>query len=86
MSTVVKGKNGKKVVLLNPSEKRNKAFDELQNGIKLTNDSFIKTDAKGKPQKLTAVERAYRAGYVQAGTDSAKCFKSKHPRYKRKTF
>lgn len=86
MATPVKGKKGNIVMLLNPAEKRAKALAELQDGIKRTNDYHAKKDAKGRPQRLTKVERAYRAGYVQAGTDSAKCFKAKHPRYKRKTF
>lgn len=71
--------------LLNPSEKRTKAFDELINGICLTNDGHIKIDRLGKPRRLTKVQRAYRAGYIASQNDSASVFKSKHPRYKRKT-
>lgn len=85
MSVVVEGKRGKNVILLNPSEKRTKAFTELQDGIKRTNDYHTKVDKNGRPMILTPEERAYRAGYIASQNDSAKCFKAKHPRYKRKT-
>ena len=78
-------KRNKDVVLLNPTEKRNKAFAELQTGVRLTNTGEIKKDKSGKPLSLTNEGRAYRAGYIEAQNDSAGCFKRQHPRYKRKT-
>ena len=40
-------KNGKKVTLLNPSEKAGKYADELRNGIRYTNDGRYKADKDG---------------------------------------
>lgn len=77
-------KRGKDIVLLNPSEKRNKAFRELKDGIRLTNTGKVKNGNNGKPLRLTNEGRAYRAGYIKAQDDSAGCFKQKNPRYKRK--
>lgn len=86
MSVVYHGKKrNKDIVLLNPTEKRNKAFAELTGGVKLTNTLQVKKGKNGKPIPLTENGRAYRAGYIQAQNDSAGCFKQKHPRYKRKT-
>lgn len=77
-------KRNKDVVLLNPTEKRNKAFAELQGGVRLTNTLQEKKGKNGRPLELTAEGRAYRAGYIAAQNDSAGCFRKKHPRYKRK--
>ncbi len=85
MAVVVKDRRGQNVILLNPSEKGQKMFCELQNNVHLTNDGMIKTDSKGKPRKLSDTQKAYRSGYLQAQKDARKAFKSKHPNYKRKT-
>lgn len=68
-------KNGRERVLLNPQGKRNKAFAELQNGVKLTNDGKVKLKKNGQPMRLTDTEAAYRNGYIQAQNDSAKAYK-----------
>ena len=35
-------------------------------------------------KKLSKTDLAFRAGYLEARKDSAKAFKKKHPRYKKK--
>lgn len=64
-------------VLLNPSEKRDKFFTELKQGVKRTNDGKFKLTKDKKAMHLTKVERAYRSGYIQAQNDSAKCYNAK---------
>lgn len=73
------------IILLNPQEKRNKAFKELKTGVRITNAGAVKIGNNGKPLTLTKAGRAYRSGYIAAQNDSAKCFKKKHPRYVSKT-
>ncbi|MDE7263243.1 MAG: hypothetical protein K2N64_01100 [Anaeroplasmataceae bacterium] len=70
-------RKGKKICLLNPSEKARKYADELGNGVKQTNDGHLKMDKNGKPIRLTSTERAHRIGYLRARSDNAKAFKSK---------
>ena len=65
-------------VLLNPHEKRNKFFAELQKGVALTNTHNVKKSEKGRAKKLTKEQRAYRAGYIQAQNDAAACFNAKN--------
>lgn len=85
--TIKKGRNkGKTVTLLNPAEKRAKCFDELSAGVGLTNDPKhrqVKRNSKGKQKLLTNAQKAYRAGYIQAGTDSAKCYKANKRKYRK---
>ena len=68
-------KNGKKVTLLNPKEKRDKYFEEIRTGARLTNDGNAKLDKEGRATMLTKEQEAYRAGYLDAGTDSIKAHK-----------
>ena len=77
MATVVKTKKGKKITLLNPSEKGRKFADELRNGAKQTNDGFIKFGNDGKAIRLTDTEKSYRSGYLDAQKDSAKAYKAR---------
>lgn len=84
MAVVVRNRRGQDVILLNPSEKGTKMFDELQNDVHITNDGMIKTDKNGKPRRLSDTQKAYRSGYLQAQKDSRRAFKSKHPNYKSK--
>ena len=58
-------KTGKKIVLLNPSEKVLRYARQLKKG----------QDHAGKI--LSDTQRAYRSGYLDARTDSAKAFKAK---------
>ena len=85
MAVTVRSRRGKKVTLLNPSEKGTKYATELAYNVALTNDGEQKMDKKGSPKKLSKVQRAYRAGFLQAQKDSSKAFKHNHPNYKRKT-
>jgi len=77
MAVQFKNKNGKTVTLLNPAEKGEKFAKELRRGVKHTNSGSIKTDKNKKGIRLTAEQRAYRSGYLDARTDSAKAFKAK---------
>ena len=73
--TVVRDiKTGQQKVLLNPHGKYVKAQAELKQGVKFTNDGRTKVDGKGNAQKLSAKERAYRAGYVAAIIDQSRAF------------
>lgn len=77
MATII-SKGGKKITLLNPSEKGRKYADELRNGVRQRNDGLLKVDSVfGKPVRLTKAQRAYRAGYLDARNDNAKCFNAK---------
>lgn len=71
-------------VLLNPSERSRKYTIEMRHKRALTNDGHRKTK-DGKPVYLTKEQLAFRAGYLEHQKDSNRAFKSKHPRYKRKT-
>lgn len=77
MAVKVKSKTGKTVTLLNPSEKGKKYATELKTGVKQTNAGVKKKDEKGKPIKLNKQSKAYRAGYLDAQKDSAKCYKAR---------
>lgn len=73
-------------VLLNPAEKSRKYSVEMKSGKAYTNNATRKIDSKtGKQIVLTREQLAYRAGYLNACSDSQKAFKAKHPNYKRKT-
>lgn len=77
-------KNGS--VLLNPAEKGHKFSIELKHKKALTNMGKRKIDKKtGKQVRLTDTQLAFRAGYLAHQKDSSNAFRSKHPRYKRKT-
>ncbi len=78
MPKTIIGRNGKQVTLLNPSEKGAKYAKELKQGVKRTNSGSFKLDENKKAVHLTAAERAYRGGYLDAQKDSAKCWKAKH--------
>lgn len=64
MAFVIRRKNGKNVTLLNPQEKKEKAFNELKHDLHLTNDGEVKLDENGAGYGLTKNERAYRAGLI----------------------
>ena len=63
MAKVVKTKTGKKIILLNPNEKSKRYARQLKVG---------KVRETGK--KLSATDRAFRAGYLSAQHDSARAF------------
>lgn len=80
MAVKVRSRSGKTVTLLNPAEKGRKYAAELRAGIKCTNDHKIKRTKSGAAIGLDRVERSYRAGYLQARSDNAKCYNAKHKR------
>lgn len=63
MATVITTKRGKKVVLLNPSEKGKSYARQLKRG------------TKRDGTKLTRSQASFRMGYLQAREDSAKAFR-----------
>ena len=67
----VKLANG--IVLRNPDEKAKRYSRQLKSGV-----------VRETGERLTATDKAYRVGYLDARSDNAKAFKSKHPRYKSK--
>lgn len=67
-------KKGKKITLLNPSQKGKKFSKELKEGYAMSNSGKYRTDEDG-PLPLSNTQKAYRAGYLDARSDNAKCFK-----------
>ena len=84
MAVIVKNSKGNNVMLLNPSEKGLKYSLEIKHKKALTNNGKRKIGEDGRQVRLNDTQLAWRAGYLQAQKDSAKAFKSKHPRYKSK--
>lgn len=82
MAVVVKSKSGKNVTLLNPAEKGKKYAAELKAKVRCTNDHHIKRDKNGKKLGLSKAQRAYRAGYLTARSDSAKAYNSNRKKRK----
>lgn len=76
-ATVVHYDDGKKKTLLNPSQKSRKYAEEMKQGVKRTNSGQFKTDKNKKAIHLTAEQKAYRAGYLDRGKDSAAVYNSK---------
>ena len=66
MATLIKTKNGKKVVLLNPAERGKRYSRELSNGRKVD----------GTP--LTDTEAAFRMGVLNERKTQAKIYNKKH--------
>lgn len=71
-------KNGNRITLLNPSEKGAKYAAELKFDIAHTNNFEPKFDENGEAKCLTPGQRAYRAGYLSARSDSAKAWCKKN--------
>lgn len=66
MATLIKTKNGKKVVLLNPAERSKRYSRELAKGVKYN----------GEP--LTETEAAFRMGVLNERKTQAKVYNKKH--------
>lgn len=77
MAVCVKGRKGQCFILLNPAEKGRKYAAEMRAGIHATNSGKVKKK-NGKPKRLKDTEKAYRAGYLAARSDSAKCYNAKN--------
>ncbi len=79
MAILVYNRKGRPVTLLNPKEKNDKFASEMRNDIRLTNNAEV------KGYGLTAVQKAYRAGYRECFKDTAKAYYSKYKsQYSRK--
>lgn len=70
-------KDGTETTLLNPSGKATKYAFELGANARVTNAGVFKTDEDGNELSLTAEQRAYRSGYLDAQKDNAKAYKAK---------
>ena len=81
MASIVCTKSGKKITLLNPTEKAKKYSKELKQNVARTNEGKFKLKNK-KAVKLTKEQRAYRAGYLSARSDGAKVYNAKKKRRK----
>jgi hypothetical protein len=66
MATVITTKNGKRITLLNPSEKSERYAEQLRTGV-----------VQETEQRLTKNQKAFRAGYLTARSDNAKVYKFK---------
>ena len=79
--TRIVNEDGEVRTLLTPAGRGAKFAQELRDDRQYTNDGAVKKhlsgSKKGKETKLTAEQRAYRAGYLDSRKDSAKAFKSK---------
>ena len=78
--TVVNKRTGNVVTLLNPAQKSRKFAVELKHGKALTNRLVRKKNKNGTQKTLTGKAKAYRAGYLDARKDNAKCYKAKKKR------
>jgi hypothetical protein len=67
MATRVRTKSGKTFTLLTPAEKRRKHCKELKTGV----NAFT-------GEVLSPRQKAWRAGYNEAGTDSARAYNAKN--------
>lgn len=76
MAFKFKNDDGRDVTLLNPSERSKKFATELKEKKRYTNDGELKKDKDGKPLELTAVQRAYRSGYLNSRKDNAGAYNS----------
>ena len=82
MARVVMSKTGKKITLLNPSEKKEKYEIEKKYGYAKTNDMQTKRDKNGKGVALTQEQKIWRSGYISACIDNQKAFFSRKNRGK----
>ncbi len=71
MATVIRTKNNKKIVLLNPAEKSKRYARQLKTG---------KVSETGK--KLTVYQKGWRSGYISSRSDNAKAYKSNQKKRK----
>lgn len=66
--------DGTKTTLLTPAGKATKYAMELRDGKHYTNDFEVKKDKKDREKRLTDLERAYRAGYLDNQKDAHKAY------------
>ncbi len=81
VGTQIMNGDGEVRTLLTPAGKGAKYAQELREGKQITNDGipkkYLTGNKKGQVKKLTAKQKAYRAGYLDSRKDSAKAFTSK---------
>lgn len=70
--------DGKKIALLTPTGKGAKFSQEIRTGTRYTNYGVQKVNTNGNPVRLTKAQRAYRAGYLDHGKDSARAYNAKN--------
>ena len=66
MAVVLRTKNNKKITLLNPAEKSKRYARQMKAG-----------EVRETGKQLSNVDKAWRAGYLAARNDSAKCYNAK---------
>ncbi|MCM1195364.1 MAG: hypothetical protein NC099_06265 [Corallococcus sp.] len=74
MGVVIETQKGETKTLLNPHGKTVKYRNELQSGVRLTNDGVLKRDSDGNYVGLTPTEAAFRSGYIAAQADNARAY------------
>lgn len=74
MAVKVKDRRGRTVTLRNPAEKGEKYAYEMKHGYNASTGA-----------SLNHQQRAYRAGYLDARKDSAKCWKAQQKKKKTRT-
>lgn len=70
--------DGNAFALLTPTGKGAKYAKEIRDGTRYTNLGVQKVNANGNPVRLTKAQRAYRAGYLDHGKDSARAYNAKN--------
>lgn len=74
LGTRITDSDGEIKTLLTPAGKAAKYVAEISNNMCCTNDGEVKFGKNGKPKRLTAKQKAYRAGYLDARKDNAKVY------------
>lgn len=77
MAVTALNKKGRKVTLLNPSEKGKKYAMELKTNVPQTNNGLLKVNQNGEIRSLSKAQRAYRAGFLDAQKASAKAYNAR---------
>lgn len=77
LGTRITDSDGEIKTLLTPSGKASKYVAEIKSDTCYTNDGEVKLGRNGKPKRLTAKQKAYRAGYLDARKDNAKVYNNK---------
>lgn len=74
MGTVITDSDGEVKTLLTPTGKAAKYVAEIKSDTQYTNNGEIKLNRNGRPKRLNAEQKAYRAGYLDARKDSSKIY------------
>lgn len=71
-----KNRQGRDVTLLTPAGKGAKYAKELKEKVRYNNNGQLKVTKDGEVRPLTSEQKAYRAGYLDARSDSAGAYLS----------